>query len=84
MKQNKASEVVNIYLKCNPYRCRLFLDRVETLPFKRLTQPKLNNTVSGTEDETQGEEEKAEEGEEKTEEGEGRTREEEGDRAHRY
>lgn len=48
LKKNKESEVANVYLKCNTYRCKLFLDQVETLPFKRLSnyKPSFENVSS--------------------------------------
>lgn len=40
-KNNKETEVVTVYLKCNHYKCKVFLEQVETLPFKRLTKNKI-------------------------------------------
>ena len=50
VRNKKESEVVNVYIKCDIPKCKAFLSRVETLPFRRNLpknrHPKDNNIYS--------------------------------------
>ena len=65
-RNNGGAEVINLYLKCNNFRCNSFLNNVESLPLKwNRTLGNYNEykygKVGGGEDEPSGDEDVLEE-----------------------